>query len=148
MVTIFLWICGGVSNCVSQQLSFTVSTVSFLRICGVYSTETNCQISILVNLKTFPLKIRSLLAAGRTAYHRATRQSRAHTKLVLKETWPLKKIHISCTGPSCQNWLPDFLLVKQNSFTTVYPMTCQNKPASAAWICTWNTHSFRGHISL
>ena len=34
-----------------------------------------------------------------------------------KETWPLKKMYISCTGPSCHKWFPDFLLVKQNSFT-------------------------------
>ena len=41
--------------------------------------------------------------------------------------WPLKKIYISCTGPSCHNWFTDFLLVRQNSFTTAYPMNCQNK---------------------
>ena len=35
----------------------------------------------------------------------------------LAKTWPLKKMYISCTGPSCLNWFPDFLLVKQNSFT-------------------------------
>ena len=40
-----------------------------------------CQISILVNLKTFPLKIRSFLAAGKTAYLRATRQSGTDTHL-------------------------------------------------------------------
>ena len=41
--------------------------------------------------------------------------------------WPLKKMYISCTDPSCHNWFPDFLVVRQNSFTTAYPMNCQNK---------------------
>jgi hypothetical protein len=36
---------------------------------------------------------------------------------LFKENWPLKKMYISCAGPSCHNWFPDFLLVKQNSFT-------------------------------
>ena len=40
-----------------------------------------------------------------------------------KETWPLKKVYILCTDPS----FPDFLLVRQNSFTTAYPMNCPNK---------------------
>ena len=41
--------------------------------------------------------------------------------------WPLKKMYISCTEPSCHNWLPDFQLVRRNSFTTAYPMNCQHK---------------------
>ena len=49
---------------------------------------------------------------------------------------------------SCHNWFPDFLLVRQNSFNTAYPMNCQNKPVLAAWIRTWNTHSYRGHVSF
>ena len=49
-----------------------------------------------------------------------------NTKLT-KETWPLKKMYISCTDSSCHNWFPDFLLVRQNSFTTAHPMNCQNK---------------------
>ena len=49
---------------------------------------------------------------------------------VLLETWPLKKMYISCTDPSCHNWFPDFLLVRHNSFTTAYPMNCQNKLVS------------------
>ena len=56
--------------------------------------------------------------------------------VVLKETWPLKKMYVSSTDPSCQNWFPDFLLVTQNSFTTAYPMNCQNNPVLAAWIRT------------
>ena len=69
-------------------------------------------------------------------------------KYNLKETWPLKKMYVFCTDPSCHNWIPDFLLVKQNSFNTAYLMNFQNKPVLAAWICTLNTHSFRGHISF
>ena len=41
--------------------------------------------------------------------------------------WPHKKMYISCTDPSCHNWFPDFLLVRQNSFSAAYPMSCQNK---------------------
>ena len=48
----------------------------------------------------------------------------------LKETWPLKKMYILCTDPSYHNLFSDFLLVRQNSFTTVYPMNCQNKLGS------------------
>ena len=48
----------------------------------------------------------------------------------------LRKMYISCTGPSFHNLFSDFLLVKQNSFTTAFPMNCQNKPVLAAWICT------------
>ena len=51
----------------------------------------------------------------------------ARMKWALKETWPLKKMYISCTNPSCHNWFPDFLLVRQNSFATAYPMNYQNK---------------------
>ena len=36
-------------------------------------------------------------------------------------------MYISCTDPSCHNWFLDFLLVRQNSFTTAYPMNSQNK---------------------
>ena len=36
-------------------------------------------------------------------------------------------MYISCTDPSFHNWFPDFLLVRQNSFTTAYPINCQNK---------------------
>ena len=36
-------------------------------------------------------------------------------------------MYISCTDPSCHNWVPDFLLVRQNSFTAAYPMNWQNK---------------------
>ena len=53
----------------------------------------------------------------------------------VKETWHLKKMYDSCTDPSYHNWLPDFLLVRQNSFTT-YPINCQNKLVLAAWIRT------------
>ena len=35
----------------------------------------------------------------------------------LKEMWPLKKMYVSCTDLSCHNWFPDFLLLRQNSFT-------------------------------
>ena len=49
-----------------------------------------------------------------------------HNKIP-KETWPFKKMYISCTDPSCHNWFTNFLLVRQNSFTTAYPMNCQNK---------------------
>ena len=48
-------------------------------------------------------------------------------KIMLKETWLLRKMYISCTDQRCHNWFPDFLLVRQNSFTTAYPMNCQNK---------------------
>ena len=54
----------------------------------------------------------------------------------IKETWPLKKMLIFCTDPSCHKWFPDFLLVNQNSFTAAYPINCQNKPVLPAWICT------------
>ena len=50
-----------------------------------------------------------------------------HLAILAKEMWPLKKMYISCTDPSCHNWFPDFLLVRQNSFTIAYPMSCQNK---------------------
>jgi len=43
----------------------------------------------------------------------------------LKETWPLKKMYVSYTGPSCHNWFPDFLLVRQNSFTPASPQLIQ-----------------------
>ena len=46
----------------------------------------------------------------------------------------LSKMYIFCTDSSCQNWFPDFLLVKQNSFTTAYPMNQQNKPVLMLWI--------------
>ena len=36
-------------------------------------------------------------------------------------------MYISCTDLSCHNWFPDFQLVRQNSFTTAYPMNCQHK---------------------
>ena len=36
-------------------------------------------------------------------------------------------MYISCTEPSCHNGLPDFQLVRRNSFTTAYPMNCQHK---------------------
>ena len=65
-----------------------------------------------------------------------------------KETWPLKKIYISCTDPSCHNWFPDFLLVRQNSFTTAYPMNCQNKLVRQLGSVHKNTRPFRGHISF
>ena len=58
-----------------------------------------------------------------------------YSSFVGKETWPLKKMYISCTDPSCHIWFPDFLLVKQNSFSTA-TLICQNKPVLAAWICT------------
>ena len=61
---------------------------------------------------------------------------------------PLKKMYISCTGPSCHNWFPDFLLVRKNSFTTAYPMNCQNK---LDWhlgsVYKMHIHN-RGHISF
>ena len=31
--------------------------------------------------------------------------------------WPLKKMYISYIDPSCHNWFPDFLLVRQNSLS-------------------------------
>ena len=57
-------------------------------------------------------------------------------KITRKETWPLKKMYVFCTDPSCHKWFPDYLLVKQYSFITAYPMNCQNKPVLPAWICT------------
>ena len=51
-----------------------------------------------------------------------------YIKGVWKETWPLKKMYVSCTDPSCHKWFHDFLLVRQNSFNTAYPMNYQNKP--------------------
>jgi len=60
-------------------------------------------------------------------WHLPQQMSNYKTKSVLKETWPLKKMYILCTDPSCHNWFPDFLLVRQNSFTTVYPINCQIK---------------------
>ena len=48
-----------------------------------------------------------------------------------RATWPLTKICNSYTNFSCLNWFQDFLLVKQNSFATIYSMNCQNKPVLA-----------------
>ena len=56
-----------------------------------------------------------------------TKRSQAKKKKIAKATLPLKKMYISCTDPSCNNWFPDFLLVRQNSFTTGYPMNFQKK---------------------
>ena len=67
---------------------------------------------------------RVITCFGRTFFDVALTRDRL---VYTKETWPLKKMYISCTGPSCLNCFPDFLLVKQNSFTTACPMNCQNK---------------------
>ena len=67
---------------------------------------------------------RVITCFGRTFFDVALTRDRL---VYTKETWPLKKMYISCTDPSCHNWFPDFLLVTQNSFTTAYPMNCQNK---------------------
>ena len=61
-----------------------------------------------------------------------------------KETWPLKKMYVSCTDPSCHNQFPDFLLVRQNSFATAYPMNYQNK---LVWQLG-SVHKINLHISL
>ena len=57
------------------QTTLFMLPVIWLSVHPIVPEQVNyCQISILVNLKTFPLKIRSFLAAGKTAYHCATRQ--------------------------------------------------------------------------